>query len=209
MPDHINNIDTLYKYFHLSLVAYIIALVVNVRFNFVNVNANLVLGSVALFGVISIVLSVLYKIEKKKQVINTGTVVFQYKHSKILWKSLGLGFLTIVVTRDADSIVKLLALSIGVYLMLSTIIEYLAGQYFKTNIIAITDKSILDLNGRVKEVWLKNIKGYQKKNESIVINERYDTHKVSNHDFIGSPNIIEAIDAFLIHNHLMNNDVNQ
>ena len=169
----------------------------NYYFEFANLNFNLVIGSLVLFGFLSVILTIWYKVEMKQNFEMNKAQIFHYKNSKIIWSTLGIGLITILVGKDLDSQIKILTFSIGTYLVLSQLVEYFSGKYFNTNILAVTESSLIDLNGRINEMKYKNIKGYEKEQESFTILESYEKLKYKTKDFKNSTNLIEVIDAQL------------
>jgi len=169
----------------------------NYYFEFTKLNFNLVIGSLVLFGILSVILTIWYKVNMKQNFERSNTQIFHYKNSKIIWSALGIGLMTILVGKDLDSQIKILTFSIGIYLVLSQLVEYFSGKYFNTNILAVTDTSLIDLNGRINEMKYKNIKAYEKKQESFTIQENYENLKYKTKDFKNATNMIEVVDAKL------------
>ena len=169
----------------------------NYYLDIAKLNFNLIIGSLFLLGSLSVVITIWYKIEMKQFFESNKTQIFHYKNSKIIWSALVIGLMTILIGKDLDSQIKTLTFSIGIYLVFSQIIEYLAGKYFNTNILAITENSLVDLNGRINRVKYKNIKAYENKSDSLVIHENWETLKFRTKDFKNSSKLIEIVDEKL------------
>lgn len=125
------------------------------------------------------------------------TQIIHYKNSKIMWSVLGYGLMTIIIGKDLDSEIKVLTFLVGIYLVFSQIVEYITGKLFNTNILAITDKSLIDLNGRIKIIEYRNIKVYENKSDSIFIQENYGIFKIKKNDFDQPIQLVEIIDEIL------------
>ena len=139
-------------------------------------------------------ITVWYKTEIKQDFEKKKTPIFQYKQSKIVWSAVGIGLLTILIARDIDSELKILTLIIGLYLILSQAVEFVSGKHFKTNILAFSDEYLIDLNGRIRRIKYKDIKGYNQEKGTIKIQEKHETYKIKQKNFINSENMIEQIE---------------
>lgn len=158
-----------------------------------------------MLDLISIALTIWYKLELKQNFERNNFLLFHYKNSKIVWTAVGVGFITIFVSKDVDSELSILIFSIGIYLLLSQAIEYFSGNYFKTNVLAFSDKYLIDLNGRIKIVQYKKIKSFKKDSGSISIQEKYEKHKIKQTYFQDTENMIEKIENELLTN--VNNSI--
>ena len=196
----IKTANNIFNYFHLALAAYVISLMVIYYFNLIKLNFNLILGLIILFGILSIVLTVWYKVELRQYFERNKNLLYYYKHSKVVWSAVGIGLTTILIAKDADSELKILTLSIGLYLLVSQTIEFLSGKYFRTNILAFTEDYLIDLNGKIKRIKYKEIKSYDKKSESISIQEKYETFKIKQTNFHEHENMIENIENEFLNN---------
>lgn len=195
----------IYNYYHSTMVAYVISILVIYYFNIYQLNFNYILSSIILLDLISIALTIWYKLELKQNFERNNFLLFHYKNSKIVWTAVGVGFITIFVSKDVDSELSILIFSIGIYLLLSQAIEYFSGNYFKTNVLAFSDKYLIDLNGRIKIVQYKKIKSFKKDSGSISIQEKYEKHKIKQTYFQDTENMIEKIENELLTN--VNNSI--
>lgn len=84
-----------------------IALMVNYYFNLAELHFNLILSSIVILGLLSITITVWYKIELRESFEKTTTQIFQYKNSKIIWSAVGIGVMAILIAKNADSEVKI------------------------------------------------------------------------------------------------------
>jgi hypothetical protein len=106
-PKIIKRANNIFNYFYIGLAVYMIALMVNYYFNLAELHFNLILSSIVILGLLSITITVWYKIELRESFEKTTTQIFQYKNSKIIWSAVGIGVMAILIAKNADSEVKI------------------------------------------------------------------------------------------------------
>ena len=190
---NIERASKLHKYFHLTLAVSMICVMVNYYFKIVDLNFNIIFTIVLGLGILSIPITIWYKIKLTNSLNQTKASIYTYKRSKIIWSAVLIGFATISIAKEADSHVKIIALSIGVYLVVNQLVDFLAGQYFNTNILSFNAESIIDLNGRIKMIRYTEIKDCIKDTGSITIYEKYDKYKVKKKDFLNSEGMLDEL----------------
>lgn len=191
---NIERANRVFKYFHLTLAVLVIVLMVNYYFKLADLNFNLTFSLAVIMAALSIPIAVWYKIKLTNDLEQRQSKIFRYKQSKIKWSTLLIGIFTIFIAKEIDSQIKILTLSIGVHLIVDQIVDFIAGKYFNTNILSFSEKSIVDLNGRIKEFNYSDIKSYEKDTNSITINEKYDRHKIEKKNFLNSESMIDEIE---------------
>lgn len=153
--------------------------------------------SLLLLAPTSIALTVWYKNEVKANLLKNNAQTYHYKGPKINWSSLVLAIAILVFSKDLDSELIILVFSIGIYLILDQAVEYFSGKYFDTNMLAITEDSLVDLNGRIRCIKYKNVKDLDREKGSIVIQEYYETQTLKVKDFKNASKLIDSIDEML------------
>lgn len=191
---NIERVNRVFKYFHLTLAVLVIALMVNYYFKLTDLKFNLTISIAAIMGALSIPITVWYKVKLTNDLEQNQSKIFRYKQSKIKWSTLLIGIFTIFIAKEVDSQIKILTLSIGIYLVVDQIVDFIAGKYFNTNILSFSKRSIVDLNGRIREINYKDIKNYEIDTNSITINEKYDKHKIEKKNFLNSESMIDEIE---------------
>ncbi|MFZ1789525.1 MAG: hypothetical protein WAT92_14495 [Saprospiraceae bacterium] len=205
----IERVENIFNYYHLLTGASLFSVLMNSYFKFVDLNDKLLLSSFIVLGIISCIISILYKIEIKQNFEKTNTVIFEYKNSRIPWSTLSIGLLLILLTLTSNldnSELKILTLSIGIYLIFSQMVDFIFGKYFSTNILAFNYEILVDLNGGIKRIKSKDIISYSVESELIVIQEKYDRYKIRKEDFMKPENMLEQIEINFLSNRKLPKD---
>ena len=185
----------LYDYFHWAGVGFILALLLLSYFNIVTVSSSFILGSVIVIGLISIVVAVTYKIQMKQYFEKTQAIILKFKYPKLEWQSFFFGGMSIFVGLSRESSIQLLIICIGIYLILYQVIDAIFHLIYKTNILALTEEKLYNMNGRLREIKYLNIKSCERGEDNLVIKESKQSYKIKAKDFVNSDKALDIVQS--------------
>ena len=187
--ERINNI------IHNFFFVYMVGLFVNYYYWFIDLPFNLVVLSIVILGIATITCSVWYNCELKKNYQKNGFRIYECKRSKFPLVLTAIGFMVLHSSYGAYTEIMSIVFSIGIYLLASAAIRFIAGKLFKINFLVLTDESIIDLNGRNQSIDYSNIRSYVVEDDKIRIKERFVSHRIYAKEFVNSQNMLGEIEA--------------
>lgn len=180
-------------YYHSALGMFFILILVSMFWDGFNLPNNQIIPILAVGGILSLLINFFLKRDLLKYIEKTNSSLYEYKVHQINVKLLSIGIASIIFGIMSKSGLSILILSMGIYLIVNSLVDFLISRYLKSNILAIGQSKLINLNGGIRAIDLAKIKTIEYSSTQITLMTRFEKLTINEEKFVNSDGLRKQI----------------
>ena len=181
------------KYYHSALGMFFILILVSMFWDGFNIPNNQIIPILAVGGILSLLINFFLKRDLLKYIEKTNSSLYEYKVHQINVKLLSIGIVSIIFGIMSKSGLSILILSMGIYLIVNSLVDFLISRYLKSNILAVGQSKLINLNGGIRAIDLAKIKTIEYSSTQITLMTRFEKLTINEEKFVNSDGLRKQI----------------